>query len=189
MLGHREASELLAEYGDGDAWTRHCLAVAEAAARVGRILAETRAIDAAFLWSAALLHDIGRYKTHDPILHGVEGYKLLARLGHAREAQVCAAHILFGLHAAEAAQWGLPERDFLPRTIEEKIIPLVDYLLEHDRPTTLSQRFASLRRRNAGNAFFASRLQRAQASARRFMHQIEQEMGRSVESIVASQAG
>ena len=187
MLSRQEAMGLLADYGQEAGWTKHCFAVADAAARVGHVLAKHRPIDCSFLWSAALLHDIGRYITHDPLLHGVEGYKLLSMLGQEKEAYVCASHILFGLNAAEAIQLGLPDRDFVPRTIEEKLVPLVDYLIEYDQPTTLNGRFSSLRERNAGNPFFLNRLKRANESASRFMTQIEQEIGESVERLVASQ--
>ncbi len=187
MLTRQESMRLLAEYGREAGWTKHCFAVAEAAARVGDVLAKNRPIDCSFLWSAALLHDIGRHITHDPLLHGVEGYKLLSMLGHEKEAYVCAAHILFGLNAAEATQLGLPDLDFKPRTIEEKLVPLVDYLIEYDQPTTLDRRFSSLSKRNEGNPFFLSRLKRAHESARLFMMQIEQDIGESVEGIVASQ--
>ena len=95
---------LLAEYGRGADWAKHCFAVADAAAKVGHILEKSRAIDCSFLWSAALLHDIGRYITHDPLLHGVEGYKLLMKLGKEKEAHVCASHILFGLNATDATR-------------------------------------------------------------------------------------
>lgn len=187
MLSRQESMELLDEFGGGTAWAKHCIAVAEAAEGVGRVLERSHAIDCSFLWSAALLHDLGRYKTHDPVLHGVEGYKLLTRLGHEREAYVCASHILFGLNAADARELGLPDQDFLPRTIEEKLVPLVDYLIEHNRPTTLEHRFRSLFKRNAGNAFFLSRLERAHEAARCFMTQIGEEIGDSIERIIASQ--
>ncbi|MBW1648508.1 MAG: HDIG domain-containing protein [Deltaproteobacteria bacterium] len=187
MLSRQEAIALLSKYARGADWTKHCLAVAEATIKVGHVLAKNRSIDCSFIWSAALLHDIGRYMTHDPLLHGVEGYKLLSMLGHEKEAYVCASHILFGLNAAEARQLGLPNHDFLPRTIEEKLVPLVDYLIEYDQPTTLDRRFSSLRERNCGNTFFVDRLDRAQEIARTFMLQIEDEIGESVERIVAYQ--
>lgn len=166
---------------------KHCFSVAEATVKVGHILSRNRSIDCSFLWSAALLHDIGRYMTHDPLLHGVEGYKLLSMLGHKEEAYVCASHILYGLSAAEAVRLGLPEYDFVPRTIEEKLIPLIDYLIENDQATTLDYRFSSLRERNRGNTFFLCRLDQAQETARIFMSQIEDEIGESVERIVAYQ--
>jgi uncharacterized protein len=186
MLTRKESIQLLTRYAQGAAWVRHCFAVAEAAERLGNVLAKVCQIDRSFLWSAALLHDIGRYKTHDPLLHGVEGYKLLSLLGHEKEAYVCASHILFGLNAEEAGQLGLPDHDFMPRTIEEKLVPLVDYLIEYDQPTTLERRFSSLRKRNGENSFFLNRLDRAHESARLFMLQIENEIGESVEKIVSA---
>ena len=108
-------------------------------------------------------------------------------LRYEKEAYVCASHILFGLKAAEASQLGLPARDFVPRTIEEKLVPLVDYLIEYDQPTTLDRRFSSLRKRNHGNSFFLNGLNRAQESAILFMKHIEEEIGESVEMIVACQ--
>ena len=184
MLSQKESMQILAEYGRNSAWTKHCFAVADAAVRVGHIFEKTCAINCSFLWSAALLHDIGRYKTHDPLLHGVEGYRLLSKLGHDQEACVCASHILYGLNAEEAKRLGLPNQDFVPQTIEEKLIPLIDYLIEFDKPTTLINRFSSLRKRNDGNLFFLSRLEQAHKIARVFMAQIEEKIGKSVERIV-----
>lgn len=186
MLTRKESTKLLAAYGQGAGWTKHCFAVAEAAVKVGDVLAKHRTVDRSFLWSAALLHDIGRHVTHDPLRHGVEGYNLLKALGHEKEAFICASHLLFGLDSAEASHFGLPAQDFVPSTIEEKLVPLVDYLIEYDQPTTLERRFASLRARNRENTFFVTRLDRAQASACRVMTQIEAEIGDSVEQIVAS---
>jgi len=188
VLTPDEASQLLTEYGNGAAWTQHCIAVADAAVKVGARLGPRRAVDLDFLRSAALLHDIGRYVTHDPVRHGVEGYALLTKLGHEEEAHVCASHILFGLDAAEAERFGLPARDFLPRSTEERLVPLVDYLIETDVPTTLDLRFSSLRERNAENPFFLSRLERAYHSAGSFMAEIDGLIGDPVEAIVASVA-
>lgn len=187
MLAHQQAIAILTARSQGAPWSKHCFAVADSALVIGMTLKQHRAVDSSFLWSAALLHDIGRSVSHDPVLHGVEGYKFLSALGHQKEARVCASHILFGLKAHEAAQFGLPACDFVPCTIEEQLVTLTDLLLEFDQPTTLKRRFSSLRRRNADNPFFLERLDRAFASARSFMAQIEQEIGESIERMVALQ--
>jgi uncharacterized protein len=179
------ALALLEAHGRGGAWMCHCRAVAEHAAVLGRALARRHSVDHDFLWRAALLHDIGRSVTHDPVGHGVEGHKLLSGLGFEREAQLCASHVLFGLEACEAAQFGLPERAHLPEGLEERIVTLVDFLVEHTRPTTLHQRFESLKQRNADNPFFSGRLDRAQERARGFMRWVEGELGESVEELLA----
>jgi uncharacterized protein len=189
MLSRDEATALLAEYGGSATWTRHCLAVAEAAVGIGLALKPYRSVDLDSLWSVALLHDIGRYKSHDPIAHGVEGYLLLTQLGHHGAAFVCASHILFGLDASEAADVGLPAQDFIARTDEERVVPLADYLVEGERATTLDHRFSSLRQRNAGNAYFVSRLPRAYEAANSFSQELAATIGCPVESIVASTLG
>jgi hypothetical protein len=94
--------------------------------------------------------------------------------------------VLFGLRAEEAVRFGLPDRDFVPQSMEEKLVALVDYLIEFDRPTTLERRFRSLRRRNAGHTFFLERLGRAFAAARAFMEQIEGLIGTSLEDMPAA---
>ena len=186
MLSRDQAIGLLEAHGKGASWIKHCFAVADSAMRVGAVLASRHPIDQCFLWSAALLHDIGRCITHDPIMHGVEGYNLLTRLGHSGEAYVCASHILFGLKAAEAVQFGLPARDFVPLKIEERLVPLVDFMIEYDRPTTLNHRFASLRKRNATNEFFLDRLDRARDVAQSLVVQLSKEIGGPIEEVVTS---
>ena len=118
-------------------------------------------------------------------MHGVEGYNLLMKLGHNREASVCVSHILFGLEASEALQFGLPAHDFIPRTIEERIVTLVDLMIEGDQPTTLDRRFSSLRKRYVENGFLMDRLDRAQQTAMSFMIQISEKIGESVEKVIA----
>ena len=186
MLSQHQAEQLLAQHSNGAAWNKHCYAVANAAKAVGAILKSRRPIDLDFLYVAALLHDIGRCVTHDPIEHGVEGYKLLIKQGHDELAFVCASHVLFGLDAAEAVLAGLPARDFEPRTIEERLVPLMDFLIEFDQPTTLQRRFASIRQRYAEDGSFLRKLDRAQKKAELFMAQLEEELGESIEALVAS---
>jgi HD superfamily phosphodiesterase len=165
------------------------MAVGKVAAAFAEIFSAKCNHDPGFLQTAALLHDIGRYKTQDPILHGVEGYWLLKSLGYPSEAFVCASHIFYGLNKMEAAQYGLPEEDFLPRSFEERVIPLIDFLVEFDRATTLYDRFTSLRTRNKGNDFFLAKLDHAQRKARFLMAELDQEFNISMEKVAFQALG
>lgn len=189
MLSYKNALTILDRYGKEAAWTKHCLAVADLASIISTVLRKKTELDAEFLHSAALLHDIGRYVTHDPILHGVEGYKLLTKLGHHEEAFICASHILYGLNRREAVQYGLPEKDFIPTSLEEKLIPLIDFLVEFDKPTTLKKRFSSLRKRNIGNDYFLTKLTEAELKATSFQREINEKFGILLENIVNNQEG
>ena len=186
MLSYENALKILDRYGNGAAWTQHCLAVADSATIISETLKEKVNLDIEFLRSAALLHDIGRYVTHDPILHGVEGYKLLTEMGYHKEAFVCASHILYGINSREAVRYGLPEKDFIPISFEEKLIPLIDFMVEFDKPTTLKKRFSSLRERNIGNNSFLTKLAEAELKATSFQHEINENFGILLEEIVNS---
>jgi uncharacterized protein len=183
LLNYTRAVELLDEYGAAAAWTRHCMAVSKLATSFAELLSERYDVDVEFVQAAALLHDIGRCRDHHPIRHGVEGYGLMVELGYEREAHVCASHTLFGLKSDEAVSFGLPEQDFMPRDIEESIIPFADSLLEFDRPTTVEKRYASLRQRYKDNTFFFSRLGRAEEAARSLLGRFKSELSISFEDV------
>jgi putative nucleotidyltransferase with HDIG domain len=183
MLTYQEAFELLSSYGHDAPWIRHCVAVSRVAQRVAGLISANRALDSRLLVVGALLHDIGRYKTQDAILHGVEGYHLLSSLGHHQEAFICASHVLCGMGRREAARHGLPEQDFIPRTLEERLVPLIDSVVELDRPTSFEARCASITRRYHKDPQFLNRFVRAAETARTFMREIREDLGLSLEAI------
>ncbi len=185
-MTYEKALKILNEYGEGSAWIQHCFAVSNMAEHLSEVLTREFEINIEFLRCASLLHDIGRYVTHDPIMHGVEGYNLLEALNYREEAFVCASHILYGFSRNEATHFGLPAIDFKPKSIEEKLVPLIDFMVEFDQPTTLDRRFASLRERNFKNAFFMKKLKEAEKTAKSFMLQLSEKIGESIEKIALS---
>lgn len=66
---YTEAVNLMSRYGNGAPWVKHCLAVSQLATHLSHIFAAKYAINIEFIRTASLLHDIGRYKTNDPILN------------------------------------------------------------------------------------------------------------------------
>ena len=88
-----------------------------------------------------MLHDIGRAKTHG-FKHALIGGKILRERGVPEElAKICETHILGGLDIEDARRFGLPEKDYLPVTIEEKIICLADKLMAGTKEVTIEERF------------------------------------------------
>ena len=81
----------------------------------------------------ALLHDIGRSVTHD-IDHGVEGGAILRKRKLEKYALIAERHVGSGLSRAQARQFGLPDNDYLPHTLEEKIICYADCCVDHEFP-------------------------------------------------------
>lgn len=117
----------------------HCRHVAEKALEVARKCGIEGEIDRQFVYDAAMLHDIGVVECNAPsihchgalpyICHGTAGAELLRKEGlDEKYARVCERHTGSGLTAAEISQGHLPlpEKDFLPETLEEKLICYAD---------------------------------------------------------------
>lgn len=91
-----------------------------------------------FILEAAMLHDIGIFKTKTPQLdcygdkpylcHGIIGREILENEGFFKHALVCERHIGVGITAedVEKGNLPLPKRDMKPTTIEEEIICYAD---------------------------------------------------------------
>ncbi|MDR1743633.1 MAG: HDIG domain-containing protein [Dysgonamonadaceae bacterium] len=96
------------------------------------------AIDVKFLEEAALLHDIGIFKTDAPricckgaypyICHGYLGREILDAEGFPRHALVCERHTGTGLTLESIVKRKLPipHRDMQPQSLEEKMICFAD---------------------------------------------------------------
>jgi uncharacterized protein len=103
-------------------------------------------IDIDFLHEAAMLHDIGVFRTHAPsihchgsahyIQHGIIGAELLRAEGLEAHARVCERHIGVGLTANDiiAQNLPLPHRDMLPETLEEKLVCYADNFFSKSQP-------------------------------------------------------
>jgi uncharacterized protein len=136
LFGRDEALRALREAGCSREVIRHSLSVERISLRLARrIRANKHKIDLKLVSLGALLHDIGRARTHD-IRHGVEGAKILRDLRLSKFARFAECHLGAGIPAGEARELGLPARDFIPRTLEEKVIAYADKLVMGHRMTS-----------------------------------------------------
>ena len=121
-------------------------------------------MDRQFVEEAAMLHDIGIFKTDAPgieclgtepyILHGRIGAELLRADGYPRHARVCERHTGAGITLKEIIEQNipLPHQDFLPETLEEKVVCYADkfYSKSHlDRIRTIEQAEQSIAKHGA----------------------------------------
>ncbi len=95
-------------------------------------------LDAQFVEEAAMLHDIGIFLTDAPgiqcfgsqpyICHGRLGAELMRKEGYERHARVCERHTGAGITCQQIVEQRLPlpHQDFLPETMEEKVICYAD---------------------------------------------------------------
>ena len=77
----------------------------------------------------------------------------------------------------------------MPGTWEERLVPLADFLVEADRPTTLADRFASLRLRYEDNAAFLQRLAASEAWIARTKGELELLLSKAVEPLATRALG
>lgn len=107
------------------------------------------------VYIAAMLHDIGVVKCWAPdiysrgslpyLQHGIEGKKILENNGYSQYSSICSTHTGAGISSKEIRQnhLPLPEKDFLPQTLLEKLICYADkfYSKSHDltREKTVQQ--------------------------------------------------
>lgn len=104
----------------------HCEAVYRKAMKMAEDFED---VDLDLIKTGAMLHDIGRSKTHG-IEHAVEGAKIAKELGYGSDVcNIIERHIGAGITAKEAVELGLPEKSYVPQTLEEKIVAHSDNLI------------------------------------------------------------
>ena len=106
---------------------RHSIMVANFTKRIVESLKNDNAIDENLVFSGALLHDVGRIKSHGAN-HGVIGRKILLNLGFPDSlARICETHTIFSVEDEETSKTlGIPLGSYLPKTLEEKIVAYSD---------------------------------------------------------------
>lgn len=113
-----ECFEFARKKGIDDDLMMHTLSVLDKALQ----LQELYGGDLKLIVAGALLHDVGRTVSHD-VDHGIEGARLIREQDWEEElAKIVERHIGGGITKEEAEKVGLPAKDYLPETKEEKII-------------------------------------------------------------------
>ena len=108
----------------------HCINVTKIALRIGsQLIFRGHEVDMRLVEAGALLHDIGRSKTHE-IDHAIVGAEIARGMGMpARLVNIIEVHIGAGIPADEAVELGLPEKHYFAETLEEKIVAYADKLI------------------------------------------------------------
>ncbi|MDG6914690.1 MAG: HDIG domain-containing protein [Nitrososphaerota archaeon] len=129
-----QASALHRKYHSNDKIVEHCRACAAISLRLcRRAAAQGNMVDERAAVSAALLHDIGRSRTQ-LVDHGHVGAAILEEEGVDKEVvEIVRKHVGAGISTEEAASLGFPAGDYVPRTLEQKIVCFADKMLDGDR--------------------------------------------------------
>lgn len=94
-------------------------------------------VDELLVETGAILHDVGRSQTQDPTHAYLGAQWLAARNVPEKLVRIVARHTGAGLVSEEAAALGLPSEDFVPETLEEKIVAHADNLVSGPRRINL----------------------------------------------------
>lgn len=103
----------------------HCIAVRDIAIKIAK---KTNA-NIELVEAGSLLHDIGRSKTHS-IHHAIKGVEIVKKLNIDESIlRIIECHIGAGILKEDAEELGLPTKDYIPITLEEKIVCHADNLV------------------------------------------------------------
>lgn len=124
----------------------HCCTVdvvaKEIASRIG-------GVDRDLVAAGALLHDIGRSRDHS-IMHAYIGSQIVKDYGLPVELQdIVRKHTGAGLDAQDVKEMGLPPGDYMPSTLEEKIVAHADNMVSDNRVVTHQHSVDKLRNKGA----------------------------------------
>jgi len=87
-------------------------------------------VDLELVEIGALLHDIGRSKTHT-VHHAVVGAEIARTLGLPETViSILKRHVGGGITATEAKRLGWPKDVYAPQTLEEKIVSYADKMID-----------------------------------------------------------
>ncbi len=173
----RLVERLAAEYKPEwkDSIVEHSRLVHDAALFLAGLYPDSCDLDFKTLRLGAILHDVGRGRAEKVAEHGVISGEIIRQEGFPEgAARIGETHIGVGISRDEAVVLGLPEREYIPETAEERIVCYVDNLLYY-LPDENRHEF---RDTEAVVHRFMEELGLAYGCrARRFMEGMEREMG------------
>jgi uncharacterized protein len=125
--------KVLIDVGCSPGVIAHCKAVSRTAVVLAGQVKQI-GIDRELARLGGLYHDIGRARSHD-IHHALVGVAIGRDLGFSAPLlAIIERHIGAGITAEEAVRLGLPKKDYLPLTPEEKIVSYADNLTKGSEP-------------------------------------------------------
>lgn len=124
---------------------KHCKAVAKLAVETAETCKRNGLkVNLKLVEIGALLHDIGRSKTHG-VYHAVIGARILKAAGLPKPViSIVKRHVGGGITTSEAEELGWQKDVYAPLTIEEKIVSYADKLIKKSKRVPIEVALAEL---------------------------------------------
>ena len=160
LPSEREAVAMLHKCGCAQNVIRHSKAVANLSVEIATELRKKMDVDVNLIRIGALLHDIGRSKTHSAD-HAVVGAEIAKSLGLPPPIMsIIERHIGGGITRKEAKELGWPAKSYIPKTIEEKIVAYADKLIEGSKRVPIDRTIKSFEEKLGSEHAAIGRLER-----------------------------
>jgi uncharacterized protein len=146
-LPHREqAIEILRKHNCSPRVIEHCQAVAALALQIAKQLeAKNYQVNMQLIEAGALLHDLGRSKTHK-VDHSIIGAEIAQEEGLPEEIiLIIKRHVGAGITPEEAQWLGWPKDNYIPQTLEEKIVCYADKCIDSNKQIPVQVTIQQLR--------------------------------------------
>jgi uncharacterized protein len=133
LPSRKQTLRLLEESGCQANVIKHCIAVAKLAVKTAKAIKKKGLpVDLEIVEIGALLHDIGRSRTHN-IDHVIEGVKIAEDNGLPIPiVNIIRRHVGGGITLEEAKELGWSTSDtYIPMTLEEKVVSYADKIIDH----------------------------------------------------------
>ncbi len=159
LPSREQAIRLLQENNCPPQVINHCLVVTDLALEIASKLQERgQKIDLGLVEAGALLHDIGRSKTH-AVDHSLVGAQIAQTIGLPQSViDIIKRHVGAGITEEEAEWLGWPKDNYIPQTLEEKVVCYADKRIDHDKVTPIETEIQRLQ--SQGYAEAAERVRR-----------------------------
>jgi len=137
--------QLLVKNGCQPNVIKHCEAVSKLAVEIALTIRK-RGLNCniELVEVGSLLHDIGRAKTHS-VHHAIEGARIAETQRLPKPViSIIKRHVGGGISANEARRLRWPRDNYIPQTLEEKVVCYADKLIENSQRVTFSKTLENL---------------------------------------------
>ncbi len=148
-----QAIEILKRNHCSEKVIQHTQAVSALAVEIAKqVQAKNHPVNLQLVEVGALLHDLGRSQTHS-VDHAIVGAKLAQQEGLPEEiVSIIKRHVGAGITSEEAQWLGWPKDNYVPQTLEEKIVCYADKRIDSNKRIPIEDTINQLQEQNLPEA-------------------------------------